>query len=155
MQFAKSIPFVIAISSMLVGIPQAHAQKAACFHMQFGIGYAGWARVVGKVDSPWSRYFAVGETVCQPLAGYVDDGSMFEGQISALLGQQEVPCTPKVKYVAESQATVTFQVWGQTWNVQCKMPQPDWEQPELSDETIAAGNEAREDVMSNPERKPE
>lgn len=107
---------------LALGTQSVFAQKTACAYLEPGAGYAAWMRVVsGNYASKWSSSFPIGTTRCQSLAE-LKDGQQFTVQISAVLGSSKVPCSPSLKRVSSSDATVTYHAWGTTLSVKCQMP---------------------------------
>ncbi len=100
----------------------AYAQKSACVYLEPGAGYAAWMRVVsGGYASDWSSSFPIGQTRCQSLEP-IKDGQEFTVQVSAVLGSSKVPCSPSMKRVSSSEASVVYHAWGTTLSVKCQMP---------------------------------
>lgn len=106
----------------VIGMQSAHAQKSACVYLEPGAGYAAWMRVVsGSFATDWSSSFPIGQTRCQSLDP-IKDGQEFTVQVSAVLGSSKVPCSPKMKKISNSDASVVYHAWGTTLNVKCQMP---------------------------------
>ena len=113
------ITFALACA---IGVSSVHAQGTACVYLEPGAGYAAWMRVVsGGYASDWSSSFPIGQTRCQSL-GPIKDGQEFTVQVSAVLGSSKVPCSPSMKKVAGSTASVVYHAWGTTLSVKCQMP---------------------------------
>lgn len=96
------------------------AATDACVSLLVGAGYAAKMRIKsGKFKTDWSGSFAIGKTKCQSLDG-VPIGGEFTVEVSAILGETK-NCTPSIVHSAGA-GSITFQAWGTTLNVKCKMP---------------------------------
>ena len=124
MRYVKnSLLAVLAFTVGSLGFASvAAAQANACVSLLVGAGYAAKMRVVsGSFHTDWSKTFAIGSTVCQPLAG-VGNGNQFSVEVSAVLGKTKT-CTPdNVTRVAASTSNIVYQAWGTTLSVKCQEP---------------------------------
>jgi len=110
------------IISNIYTIPMyAHADDKACVSLLVGAGYAAKMRIVsGSFKTDWSSSFPIGKTICKSLTG-VPLSQSYTVEVQAIAGQTK-SCTPSIKHSVGPES-ITFQAWGTTGNVQCKMPE--------------------------------
>ena len=110
------------ITTAIFALPMySHAAEKACVSLLAGAGYAAKMQIVsGNFKTDWSGSFPIGKTQCQSLKG-VPIGQEYTVKVKAILGETK-NCTPSIKQ-AEGSGSITFQAWGTTLNVTCKMPE--------------------------------
>jgi len=111
----------VVLISILFTIPtQTYAAEDACVSLLVGAGYAAHMRIKsGAFKTDWSKSFAIGQTRCQSLEG-VPYGKKFTVEVHAILGKKK-NCSPSIEH-SKGSGSITFQAWGTTLNVKCKMP---------------------------------
>lgn len=114
----QAMAFVVG--SLFIFPMQAQAAEEACVSLLVGAGYAAKMRIKsGDFKTDWSGSFAIGQTRCQSLEG-VPVGNKYTVEVEAILGEKK-DCEPSITH-STGQGSITFQAWGTTLNVKCKMP---------------------------------
>lgn len=123
----KTTSGVFGVGLCVLGAQPCVAQSAACVNLLVKAGYVAWMGVHFGESYHWSSSFPIGQSRCikLPVSGMVN-GAPYTVVVSAAAGKSKVLCTPDPSpYSSSDTNTVSYNAWGATWSVTCKMPSPE------------------------------
>jgi len=135
MSYSKTF-IALALLLVFVSPRPVNAAENACVSLLVGAGYAAHMRIKsGDFRTGWSGSFAIGKTKCKSLKG-VPVGNEYTVEVKAILGKSK-NCSPSMIHTAGG-GSKTWQAWGTSLSVKCKMPSTD-------EVAIESGYEANKD----------